>query len=80
MAKRETRPEPEDSGILTKLNRLKDLEMRKRQLDGSSPEFEEVANAIAGVSSDIFRLGHGEEAAEGRVVDQGRVGEVEPNR
>lgn len=64
MAERELHRVRDDSDeLLEKLNRLKELETRKRQLEVSTPEFHDAADAVADVSSEIFSLAHDEQAA-----------------
>jgi hypothetical protein len=83
MADRELRRVRDTSDdLLDNLNRLKTLEERKRRLEVSTPEFHEAADAIAGVSSDIFRLARDERAAGDRISRRQGVSteDVEPDR
>ena len=68
MADREMRRVRDDSDkLLEKLDRLKDLEKRKRTVEVSTPEFHELADAVADVSTDIFATAHHEQAAGDRI-------------
>ena len=83
MAERELRRVREDSDdLLDKMNRLKHLEERKRRLEVSTPEFHDAADAIADVSSQIFRLAHDERAAGDRIERRQGISteDVEPDR
>ena len=83
MADRELRRVRDDSDdLLEKLNRLKDLEKRKRRLEVSTPEFHDAADAIADVSTEIFSVAHDEQAAGDRIVRRQGVAteDVEPHR
>lgn len=83
MAERELRRVRDTSdALLDKLNRLKTLEERKRHLEVSTPDFHDAADAIAAVSSDIFRLAHDERAAGERIERRQGVSteDVEPDR
>ena len=83
MAERELRRVRNDSDdLLEKMNRLKDLEKRKRHLEVSTPEFHDAADAVADVSSDIFRIARDEQAAGDRIERRQGVSteDVRPNR
>ena len=83
MAEQELRRVRHDSDqLLEKLNELKRLEERKRRLEVSTPEFHKTADAVAEVSSEIFRLGHDEQATGNRIERRQGVAteDVEPDR
>ena len=83
MAERELRRVRDDSDeLLEKMNRLKDLEMRKRTLEVSTPEFHDAADAVADVSTEIFAMAHDEQAAGNRIEHRQGVAteDVEPKR
>ena len=83
MAERELRRVRNDSDdLLEKMNLLKDLEKRKRHLEVSTPAFHDAADAVADVSSEIFRVAHDEQAAGDRIERRQGVSteEVEPDR
>ena len=83
MAEQELRRVRDDSDqLLKKLNELKDLEQRKRRLEVSTPAFHDAANKVADVSSEIFRIGHDEQAAGDRIERRQGVNteDVQPGR
>ncbi len=83
MAERELRRVRNDSDdLLEKMNLLKDLEKRKRHLEVSTPAFHDAADAVADVSTEIFRVAHDEQAAGDRIERRQGVSteEVEPDR
>ena len=83
MAEQELRRVRHDSDdLLEKMNRLKDLEQRKRHLEVSTPEFHDAADEVADVSTEIFRIARDEQAT-GNQIDrrQGMTTEdVRPDR
>ena len=83
MARRELHRVRDDSDeLLDKLNRMKELESRKRKLEVSTPAFHEAADAVADVSREIFSLAHDEQAAGDRIERRQGVAteDVPPDR
>jgi hypothetical protein len=83
VAERELRRVRDDSDdLLEKMNRLKDLEQRKRHMEVSTPEFHDAADEVADVSSEIFRLARDEQTAGDHIDRRQGVSteDVEPSR
>ena len=72
----------DSDALLEQMDRLKNLETRKRQLEVSTPEFHDVADEVADTSREIFNIAR-DEAAAGNGIDrrQGVATEdIQPDR
>ncbi len=71
----------DSDALLEQMNRLKDLETRKRRLEVSTPAFHAIEDEVLDTTREIFNTARDEAAASNRVDRHGLTTEdIDPDR